>query len=36
LQGSENTIKINGMGKGIYLLKIISKNSVHTEKILVQ
>ena len=36
LQGLENTIKINGTAKGIYLLKIISKNSVHTEKILVQ
>ena len=36
LQGTENTIKIKGILKGIYLMKIISANSTHTEKIMVQ
>ncbi len=36
LQGTNNTINIKGIAKGIYLLKIFSDNSIHTEKILVQ
>ena len=36
LQGRNNTISIKGISKGIYLLKIISENSTHTEKVLVQ
>jgi hypothetical protein len=36
LQGRNNTIDIAGIANGIYQLKIISANSVHTEKILVQ
>lgn len=36
LQGRNNTISTKGISKGIYLLKIISENSIHIEKILVQ
>ena len=36
LQGRNNTINIIGIAKGIYQLKIISANSAHTEKLLVQ
>jgi hypothetical protein len=36
LQGRSNTINITGMAKGIYLLKVISANSTHTEKVLVR
>jgi hypothetical protein len=36
LQGTFNTITTSGISKGIYLLKIISANSIHTEKILIR
>ena len=36
LQGKNNTINIVGIAKGVYQLKIISVNSTHTEKVLVQ
>ena len=36
LQGTSNSISIKGISKGIYMLKVISVNSSHTQKIFVQ
>ena len=36
LQGTGNTIQLNGIAKGVYMLKIISANSQQVQKILVQ
>ena len=36
LGGRSNTLDVGGIAKGTYQLKIISENSIHTEKIIIQ